>query len=388
MGDLLKPGQVIKPHMDKAKAEEWAWKLFGLKAMNIKEFNSYDDRNFYFKVDPNSEIDNPYLSKENLNVNGYMLKVTNTLDSQNAPYIEAQNEMILHMSQSNLEVPVPVRNKLGQLLSFEDLEVNVKNSWETNNDEKATKHMINKHVVRLLNFIPGRILYDISPWRPRHFYEAGVFVAKMDLSLKSFSHPAYQERKNIWYLNSIPQVKKFVHAVKDENQRNMCEEIFDSFEKEVLARIDQLETGIIHGDFNEQNILVRPIENSANEWEIFSVIDFGDTNKNPIIFELGITIMYMMTQCKLVDPNDAGGHVVAGYEKVRSLPQIEEDVLRLCVAARYAQSLVMGAYAHQQDPTNDYLLTTAQTGWTNLSNFWRLPKEELYKKWTEIRQSY
>ena len=119
-----------------------------------------------------------------------------------------------------------------------------------------------------------------------------------------------------------------------------------------------------------------------------SVIDFGDTNKNPIIFELGITIMYMMTQCKLIDPNDAGGHVVAGYEKVRSLPQIEEDVLRLCVAARYAQSLVMGAYAHQQDPTNDYLLTTAQTGWTNLSNFWRLPKEELYKKWTEIRQSY
>ena len=90
-----------------------------------------------------------------MNLNGYMLKVTNTLDSQNAPYIEAQNEMILHMSQSNLEVPVPVRNKLGQLLSFEDLEVNVKNSWETNNDEKATKHMINKHVVRLLNFIPG-----------------------------------------------------------------------------------------------------------------------------------------------------------------------------------------------------------------------------------------
>ena len=34
------------------------------------------------------------------------------------------------------------------------------------------------------------------------------------------------------------------------------------------------------------------------------------------------------------------------------------EVLRLCAAARYAQSLVMGAYSHQQDPTNDYLLGT------------------------------
>ena len=45
------------------------------------------------------------------------------------------------------------------------------------------------------------------------------------------------------------------------------------------------------------------------------------------------------------------------------------EVLRLCAAARYAQSLVMGAYSHQQDPTNDYLLVTASTGWTNLTNF-------------------
>ena len=52
------------------------------------------------------------------------------------------------------------------------------------------------------------------------------------------------------------------------------------------------------------------------------MIDFGDTNKNPIIFELGITIMYMMTQCKSIHPNEAGGHVLAGYETIRTLPPI------------------------------------------------------------------
>ena len=91
----------------------------------------------------------------------------------------------------------------------------------------------------------------------------------MDMSLKSFQHPAYESRNNIWYLNSIPQVKNFLHAVQDEDRRAMCKDIFDSFDKEVLGKQDQLEVGIIHGDFNEQNILVRPMANDPEQWEIF-----------------------------------------------------------------------------------------------------------------------
>ena len=79
---------------------------------------------------------------------------------------------------------------------------------------------------------------------------------------------------------------------------------------------------------------------------------------------------------------------MAGYEKIRSLPPHEMEILKVCVAARYAQSLVMGAYSYQQDPGNDYLLVTAKTGWTNLTNFWNLPQKDLYKKWNEIKQSY
>ena len=54
-----------------------------------------------------------------------------------------------------LEVPVPVKNKNGLTLSLEELEVKSDNSWESNNDEKAAKKIVNKHLVRLLNFIPG-----------------------------------------------------------------------------------------------------------------------------------------------------------------------------------------------------------------------------------------
>ena len=64
------------------------------------------------------------------------------------------------------------------------------------------------------------------------------------------------------------------------------------------------------------------------------------------------------------------------------------QVLKLCVAARYAQSLVMGAYSHQQDPSNDYLLITAQTGWKNLTHFWNLEQDQLYKLWNSIEKTY
>ena len=61
---------------------------------------------------------------------------------------------------------MPVKNKNGLTLSLEELEVNIDNSWESNNDEKAAKKMVNKHLVRLLNFIPGEYLqvndYEIA----------------------------------------------------------------------------------------------------------------------------------------------------------------------------------------------------------------------------------
>lgn len=388
MADVLEPGIVIKPCMDKNKAIAWAQNIYGLKAINVKEFNSYDDRNYFFKVDVESEIDNVHLKKEEICPDGYVLKITNSLDSKDPDNIDAQNEMIIHMSEANLAVPIPIKNKNGKFMSYEEIKVDIQgNAWASNNEENPPK--INKHLVRLLKFIPGKIFYDIDPWKPKHFYQAGAFVAKMDLSLKDFNHKAYDTRNSIWFLSSIPQVKNFLDAVQDPSRRQMCSDIFDAFITEVLEKhTNDLPTGIIHGDYNEQNILVRPISQNSNEYEIFSVIDFGDSQKNPIVFELGITIMYMMTKCSVIDPNDAGGHVLAGYETIRKLPPLEMKVLRLCVAARYAQSLVMGAYSHQQDPANDYVLITAATGWKNLTHFWEVPQETLYQKWKEIKSSY
>ena len=384
MAEVLEPGVVIKPQMDKDQAISWIWHLYGLKATNVKELNSYDDRNFFFKIDPDeSKIDNEFLSKEDFE-HGLNLKVTNSLDSKDLPFNEAQIGMMLHLHQSGMEVPVPIKNKNGDFWSLEELQSEKRNDWKENNEEKTNSS--SKHIVRILKFVPGQTFYDIKPWTCEQFYDAGVFVAQVDQVLKSFKHPAYDSRNMLWYLTSIPEVKNFTSAVSNPRNRAMVEAIFDEFAGKVLSKIDQFEAQIIHGDFNEQNILVRQAE-KGGKFEIFSVIDYGDSQKNALVFELGINIMYMMTNSS-IDPNLVGGHVLAGYQTVRKLPEMEMEALKLCVAARYAQSLVMGAYSHQQDPTNDYLLTTAQNGWKILSEFWSVPQAELYAKWNEIVKSY
>lgn len=60
----------------------------------------------------------------------------------------------------------------------------------------------------------------------------------------------------------------------------------------------------------------------------------------------------------------------------------------VCDSDRYVQSLVLGAYSHSFDPKNDYVLTTAKTGWKVLAEFWDAPSAELYKNWEKITKSY
>jgi len=367
--DVLEPGAVIKPQMTPEDAVQLLSRLYGLRSISVKEFNSYDDRNFYFKVEKDTR--NAHITS--VSPDGYILKVTNRQDSKKPAFTEAQNLMILHMSQAGLAVPVPQKNLHGNLASL-----------ETGLDRAEPSV---QNIVRLLQFIPGKTFYEIGTWTTNHFVQCGEFVARMDLSLSSFNHPAYDSRNSIWFLSSIPEVKNFVSAVHDEKRKTMVMEIMDEFINTVLTVVDQLDQQIIHGDFNEQNILCQ-LNQETGEQEVHSVIDFGDSQWNPVLYELGITIMYMMTKCTAVKPAQAGGHVIAGYLRHRQLTELERKLIRVTVAARYCQSLVMGAYSYSQDPGNEYLLITSKTGWETLTDFWSLSREELYREWDRIIEGY
>lgn len=377
----IKPGEVIKPFVTEDQALKLIHTLYGLETPKIKELNSYDDRNFLFKAV--KVTDNPHLTT--LWQDGYVLKITNSKDSQDSAFFDAQKELMFHLSRDGFEVPLPIPTKQGNFKSLEDIDVPLSDDWAANNlDNKSTR----RYMVRVLRFIPGKIFDEIDPWTVDHFFQCGQYVGRMDMSLKSFHHPAYDTRDLIWFLSNVPKLKDFLFAVEDPERVSLMTEIIETFNQEVVPHLDELETGIIHGDVNEQNILVKPKANDPNQYEITSVIDFGDTQKNPLVFELAVTIMYMMLKPSEVHANQTGGHVIGGYIKYRNIPDIEMDLLRTCIGARFAQSLILGAYSYQQDPGNEYLLSSAKTGWKAVEEFWRYPKEQLRNDWDKIISSY
>lgn len=195
-------------------------------------------------------------------------------------------------------------------------------------------------------------------------------------------------RTSIWRISSLPELPKFLDAVKDEEEKfALLQDIVDAFQAEMSpSALAQLERGVIHGDFNEHNILLR--EDDTGEHRVHTAIDFGDANLAPLVFELAIAIMHLMAGCTSMDPNLVGGHIVAGYCAVRRLPEREWVALRVLVAARFAQVLGLGAYSQTQDPGNEYVTRGAERGWEVLRRFWATPKQSLYRGWEEIIQSY
>ncbi|XP_031638487.1 hydroxylysine kinase-like [Contarinia nasturtii] len=358
---ILKPGSKIRPQVSEEEAVRLAERLYGISTRDISELVSYDDKNFLIHVDTN--IKNPIIP--NAWPHGYVLKIINSLDTKKTTFFDGQTQLILFLRQQGIECPKPVMNIFGKYNSIEKI-------------GEST------HLVRLLEYIPGRIFNNVL--KTKHlFYQVGEFVAKIDSALKRFQHDAYDNHKSLWMLDSVPQLSKFIYALNDTKKQALVEEILKEFNEQILSHSADFAKGVIHGDCNEHNIVVTKTSPDADEFRVTGIIDFGDTCYSFYVFELAITIAYMLLQsCEL----ETAGFVIAGYQELRPIPTNERNVLKICVAARLCQSLVLGAYTHTLDPENDYLLSTQDNGWKMLSMIWEKPKNELDELWFTTADEY
>lgn len=89
-----------------------------------------------------------------------------------------------------------------------------------------------------------------------------------------------------------------------------------------------ISSGVIHGDLNDQNMVVGP-DPADGSWTVTAVLDFGDTQRSCRVFELAITVCYVMLLAAESNPLDAAGHVIAGYSTVRPLPDVEFNILKV-----------------------------------------------------------
>ncbi|XP_049787656.1 hydroxylysine kinase isoform X1 [Schistocerca cancellata] len=352
MNEFLEPGKRIRPDINKEAVAELAYKLYGLPEVTVTELNGYDDKNFHLKV---KHVD----EEADIWCHGYVLKVINSLDSTDTLAIDGQTELLLYLEEQGFVCPVPVKNLKGEFYSK-----------ETISDKE--------HAVRLLKYQPGSLFHEI-PVTNQLLQQAGNYIAQLDLAMQGFQHTGFENRKNIWLLQHCPLVLKLLFAVPNENNKSLVTEVIKSFEEIVLRNQEKLEKGLIHGDFNEQNILVS--KGSENDiWDICGILDFGDSHVSFYIFELSIAVCYMILQAKELDPFTAGRHVISGYTKIKRLPERELELLKICVCARLCQSLVLGAYSYSIEP-DSYLLVTAARGWDMLRLLWNTSDDKINQQW-------
>lgn len=350
---LLIPGQHIRPPVTEETAVALLEQLYGMRAASVRELNSYDDRNYHVVCDGTPA--NPHAI--NVERTGYVLKVINSLDSRKTDVIEAQTELMIFLNQRNVCCSLPVKNVSGAYFSLETLK---------------SENSMEKYAVRLLVYRPGDLLLQVKI-TDELLRKIGSFTARIDEILTGFNHPAYDDHKSLWMLTSMPRLQQFTYAIKSSLDKQLVHDVIVSFQKEVLPVVDQLEQTVIHGDLNENNIIVSP-----NGKDIAAVIDFGDSHRTCRVFELAIVLCYMILQTADVG---MGRYIVEGYEGIKKLTDVEKKILKISVCARICQSLVMGAYSHLHDPENQYLLSTQKTGWMLLKRLWPMSQADVMQAW-------
>ncbi|TPV93715.1 MAG: aminotransferase class III-fold pyridoxal phosphate-dependent enzyme [Myxococcales bacterium FL481] len=317
----------LAPAFDPVAAQALARELFAIDGP-AKPLPSERDQNFHIDAGERGR---------------FVLKIANA--SESPAFLELQNAMLAHLATASLPITTPrvIPSVSGDTLPRVD-----------GRDGRT-------HLVRLLEFIPGRCLAEAKPHDRNLLRSLGAGVGAMDRALASFDHPAAR-REFIWDLRQAPLVRDNIDAIDGPQRKAWVTEILDNFSSTLAAQLDGLSQSVIHNDWNDYNVLVS--EPGDGPRRVTGVIDFGDTVYSTTVGDLAITLAYVMLDKP--DPISVACEVVAGYHAQRRLTEAELEVLFPLVQTRLAQSVCISARQKLEAPDNEYLTISEAPAWALL----------------------
>lgn len=207
---------------------------------------------------------------------------------------------------------------------------------------------------------------------------------------QGFHHPGFDGSfKHEWDLSQIHTIKSYITiATSDDTEQKLLTHVYNSFVNEVIPKLGNLKKQAIHGDINDENIIVGPNQ-CGDGHEIVSIIDFGDISVSYRMFEVAICMMYMiMVRVQQGDAHNEAirmaGHMLHGYQSIHGLSQSDLGLLYWSVAARFFQSTVIGKYKQSLEPENVYLSNTCDLALDILSTYVSMPGDESLNSWLSI----
>jgi Ser/Thr protein kinase RdoA (MazF antagonist) len=214
-------------------------------------------------------------------------------------------------------------------------------------------------LVRLLSWVDGVPLVYATPHDERVLKSLGCVLAKIDKALQAFTHPAIR-RDLHWDLKHADRA--FRHcAMLSKGQGTLVDGLSRGWYD---IRWHELRQGVIHGDANDYNVLVRG-------GEVVSLLDFGDMVHSAVVCDLAIALAYVMLDKP--DPIAAARSVVTAYTRVFPLTLPEADVLFTLAASRLCMSVCYAALNAREKGSDDYQQVTAAPAWKLIAYLASLP---------------
>jgi len=266
----------------------------------------------------------------------YLLKISRPDEDRN--YIEYQQTLISHLSKkAGIESPKII----------EDIEGNVIGQISDENG--------NKRLVRMLSWMEGRLWSSVNPVNDALLNSLGEQTAQLTNALKDFDHPRAYEYLE-WDVAQSSWTKDHLHLFEKE-QAEVLRFFLSRFEQ-IQPTYAELRKSVIHGDVNDNNILV---SDDLAQPRVTGIIDYGDAVYSQTINELAVALAYAVMHKP--DLLSAAVQVIKGYNSHFPLEEKEIDCLYTLVAMRLIITVTKSALNKQEEPENTYHQISEKPAW-------------------------
>lgn len=199
--------------------------------------------------------------------------------------------------------------------------------------------------------------------------QLGEELGRARVALDGWEHPA-MDRSLKWDLRrGLGVAWEREAALVCPRERRVLRETLASVEVPLSERGSSLRVGVIHGDANDHNILVRESEPADRPC---GLLDVGDIDRSWILAEVSIAAAYLM----LGEPDPLGvlAEFVGGYHRTDPIPSEELDSVFDLLRLRLCVSVAVAAEQRAAEPENEYLSVSYQPAIELLKRLQRLDR--------------